>query len=157
MKWTMAVLTIAIVLSGIGFWQKAFFARDDAEGRVTMTPAWVMHRIRPIGEVVVRERLKGDILAAEEIVHTQCALCHLSGVSGAPRLGRREEWRARLDAGFTSLVTATRNGKGLMPPRGGMDLTDEQIHQAVQVMVQAVDPDFSKEGIKNENPLYSIK
>jgi cytochrome c5 len=72
----------------------------------------------------------------EYIVSTQCAKCHASGVSGAPKIGDREAWSTRVKAGLDPLVRSAIKGHGAMPARGGMaDLTDPEIRDAVIYMV----------------------
>jgi len=74
--------------------------------------------------------------SGEYIVSTQCAKCHASGVAGAPKIGDREAWSARVKAGVDPLVRSAIKGHGAMPSRGGMaDLTDPEIRDAVIHMV----------------------
>jgi cytochrome c5 len=47
-----------------------------------------------------------------------CALCHVDGNGGAPRIGHPEEWRPRLAQGRDSLLEHTLDGIGNMPPLG---------------------------------------
>lgn len=47
-----------------------------------------------------------------------CALCHATGVGGAPRLGIWEEWRPRFEKGKELLLTHTIEGFNDMPPLG---------------------------------------
>ena len=71
----------------------------------------------------------------EQIVQAQCATCHQTGVSGAPRIGDRDAWLPRLKRGLDFLVRSAINGHGPMPPRGGMaDLTDSEIRGAIVYM-----------------------
>ncbi len=71
----------------------------------------------------------------EQIVKTQCAKCHQTGVNGAPRIGDRDAWIPRLKRGIDYLVRSAINGHGPMPPRGGMaDLTDSEIRGAIVYM-----------------------
>jgi len=56
-------------------------------------------------------------------------------VDGAPRIGDRNAWVARLKQGLDLLVRSAINGHGPMPPRGGMaDLTDSEIRGAIVYM-----------------------
>jgi len=64
-----------------------------------------------------------------------CAGCHLSGVANAPKYGDSEAWAKRAEAGFAALAQSVANGKGAMPPRGGSDLTDDELLIAVEYMV----------------------
>jgi len=71
----------------------------------------------------------------EQIVRTQCAKCHESGVGGAPRIGDRAAWTPRVKQGLDGVVRSAIKGHGAMPPRGGMaDLTDSEIRSAVIYM-----------------------
>ena len=47
-----------------------------------------------------------------------CALCHVSGEGGAPRLGDHEAWSARAAQGEEMLLEHTVEGYGNMPPLG---------------------------------------
>ena len=66
--------------------------------------------------------------------------CHGEGVAGAPKTGAVEAWKERLpkgkDAMVTSVVEGVQGYSEAMPPRGGNpDLSDEQIREAVQYML----------------------
>ena len=54
-----------------------------------------------------------------QIVDAQCAKCHATGASGAPKIGDRAAWVPRLRQGFEYAVRSAINGHGPMPPRGG--------------------------------------
>ncbi len=47
-----------------------------------------------------------------------CALCHIDGNGGAPRLGDAEAWQPRLAQGKDALLTHTIEGFNNMPPLG---------------------------------------
>ena len=47
-----------------------------------------------------------------------CALCHVDGNAGAPRLGHPEEWQPRLAKGPEVLLRHTIEGFNKMPPLG---------------------------------------
>jgi len=47
-----------------------------------------------------------------------CALCHVNGAGGAPRLGNAEEWRPRLAQGEETLLKHAIEGFNRMPPLG---------------------------------------
>ena len=47
-----------------------------------------------------------------------CALCHLSGIGGAPRIGDAEDWRPRVAQGKDVLLAHTIEGLNNMPPLG---------------------------------------
>lgn len=71
-----------------------------------------------------------------------CAICHNSGVAGAPKLGDPEAWREPLAKGMGALYKSALEGtpRG-MPARGGVDgrsLTDNEVKDAVNYMVDKV-------------------
>lgn len=47
-----------------------------------------------------------------------CALCHVDGTGGAPRIGRADEWQPRLAKGRDVLFEHTVEGFNSMPPLG---------------------------------------
>ena len=47
-----------------------------------------------------------------------CALCHVDGNAGAPRLGDTEDWQTRLTKGYDTLLQHTIDGFNDMPPLG---------------------------------------
>ncbi len=47
-----------------------------------------------------------------------CALCHVDGNAGAPRVGRADEWASRLEQGEAALLSHTVEGLNDMPPLG---------------------------------------
>ena len=74
------------------------------------------------------------------VYEKNCMACHGEGVAGAPKVGEVEAWKERLPKGIDAMVTSVIEGvqgySGAMPPRGGNpDLSDEQIREAVQYMV----------------------
>jgi cytochrome c5 len=76
-----------------------------------------------------------------EIVQAQCAKCHQSGVSGAPRIGNRDDWIPRMKQGLDAVVRSAISGHGAMPARGGMaNLTDTEMKNAVVYMFNPSKP-----------------
>ena len=68
----------------------------------------------------------------EAIVKDTCILCHGTGIGDAPRLGDARPSEKRRARGRAMLVKTAADGKGAMPPRGGMpDLTDEELRSVV--------------------------
>lgn len=71
----------------------------------------------------------------EEIVKAKCFACHQAGLNGAPKIGDRDAWTARVKRGLDSVVNSAIHGHGAMPARGGLpDLTDPEIRAAVIYM-----------------------
>lgn len=69
-----------------------------------------------------------------------CALCHATGLAGAPKYGNKAEWADRVKAGsaklYASALKGTANG---MPGKGGnLTLSDAEVKAAVDFLVAAV-------------------
>ena len=78
--------------------------------------------------------------AGESVYKKTCALCHASGVAGAPIPGNKDDWGPRIAQGNDVLYKHAIEGftgeKGMMPPRGGgASLTDDEVKSAVDFMV----------------------
>ena len=67
-----------------------------------------------------------------------CALCHDSGLAGAPKPGDSADWQQRLSAagGVDGLIQSAIVGSGAMPPKGGaVNLSDSEIADLVRYML----------------------
>lgn len=88
----------------------------------------------PVADVTTAAERRG-----KQIVEAQCAKCHATGVSGAPKIGDTAAWAQRLTRGLDVVVRSAVNGHGPMPPRGGVaNLTDSEIRAAVIYMFNPV-------------------
>ncbi len=82
------------------------------------------------------------VSSAGKNVYTQsCALCHDSGIGGAPVVGNADDWSERVAAGASTLYTHAIDGfqgeAGMMPPKGGFgQLSDAEVKQAVDHMME---------------------
>lgn len=110
----------------------------------------IAERLKPAGEVC----LAGDTCAggaglpsaataaapaafdAEQTYQQSCAMCHNSGMAGAPKLGD-DEWNRRVaDKGLETIVQNAINGINAMPARGMcMTCSDENIAEIVDYLV----------------------
>ncbi|MFP6806148.1 MAG: c-type cytochrome [Pseudomonadales bacterium] len=64
-----------------------------------------------------------------------CALCHVAGEGGAPRMGDSEAWAPRLSGGQASLFVHTIEGFNRMPPLGYcMDCENEDFAVMIEFM-----------------------
>jgi cytochrome c5 len=76
----------------------------------------------------------------QQVYVAVCASCHDSGVAGAPKVGDKAAWAARLSEGMGLLYLHSLKGyrgkAGVMPARGGRaDLPVELVKQSVDYMV----------------------
>jgi cytochrome c5 len=73
--------------------------------------------------------------SGEEVVKQQCARCHQTGVSGAPKIDDRAAWAPRMKQGLDATVRSAIKGHGKMPARGGLaELTDAELRAAIVYM-----------------------
>jgi len=88
------------------------------------------HWVEPVGGAT-----PAVVRTSETIVQNQCAKCHQTGQSGAPKIGDRQAWIPRLQKGLDALVASAIHGHGGMPARGGLpDLSDQEIRGAIVYM-----------------------
>ncbi len=118
--------------------------------------AAVEDRIRPFGQVylpgeesaasapLVTEALHAEpvatALSGPQVYNEACIACHGSGIGGAPVVGDVGVWAERIAQGSATLYEHAIDGftgtTGFMPPKGArMDLSDEEINDAVDYMV----------------------
>jgi len=75
----------------------------------------------------------------EALYKKACMACHVAGVAGAPKLGDKAGWSARLGRGVDGLTANVIKGMGAMPPKGGAaTASDAEIKAAVEFMVASV-------------------
>jgi len=121
--------------------------------------AAVAERIRPFGQVYMPGEESRSMaptvqtavepapvvatLSGPQVYNQACLACHGAGIGGAPILGDKDAWAARIVPGVDVLIDHAidgyTGGAGYMPPKGGRtDLSDEEIAAAVQYMVDEV-------------------
>lgn len=79
--------------------------------------------------------------SGEETFQTVCSACHGTGVAGAPKVGDRAAWAARIGQGKAVLYDHALKGftgkAGVMPTKGGRgDLPDDLVRETVDYMVK---------------------
>ena len=66
-----------------------------------------------------------------------CMACHTTGAAGAPKLGAKREWEARMSKGMDAVMANVINGFSVMPARGlCMTCSDEQLQSIVNYMIE---------------------
>jgi cytochrome c5 len=151
----LAVLTALVVFTIVAF----FLARTvgfGAQESIHSRPEAVAKRIQPVGQVQVGEAgampvsQQAPALASstpvtpaaeteksgEEVYNSTCFACHSTGAAGAPKLGDKEDWDARVDQGLAVLIESVMQGKNAMPAKGGNPkLSEAEIEKAVEYML----------------------
>ncbi|MCG9054169.1 c-type cytochrome [Laribacter hongkongensis] len=92
-------------------------------------------------EPTVIEKSGGSTGIGENIFKKTCAMCHQIGAAGAPVLGNKDDWTARIAQGKEILYQHALEGfngnKGAMPAKGGNpSLSDEEVKTAVDFILR---------------------
>ncbi|MBQ0131282.1 MAG: cytochrome c5 family protein [Comamonas sp.] len=93
-------------------------------------------RIQKVGSIEIRDANR-PLRGGEEVYKGQCAACHATGVSNAPKFGNAGDWGPRMAQGFDALVHSALKGKGAMAPQGGGDFNDLEIARGVAFLANS--------------------
>lgn len=108
----------------------------------------LVSRIAPHGKVcfqgedcditinVLSASADGSPRDGQTIYKAVCHTCHDSGLVGAPKFGDKGAWASRIAKGKDKLYHSALNGLNNMPARGGADLPDEEVQNAVDYIVE---------------------
>lgn len=80
--------------------------------------------------------VEGEVRDGKAVYDAICQTCHGSGVLGAPKNGDAGAWGPRIAQGTNMLYDHAINGLNAMPARGGADIPDEEVQNAVDYMVE---------------------
>lgn len=78
--------------------------------------------------------------SGKDVYNKTCALCHATGIAGAPKLGNAADWAPRMSGGNVRLYTSALKGtaKG-MPAKGGNPaFSDAEVKAAVDFMIAGI-------------------
>jgi cytochrome c5 len=142
MMWVSVFSFVVPVFVIIGL---VFFVTADkkpAAGATNMEKS-VSERVQKVGSVEIRDANR-PLKSGEEVFKAQCTACHSTGAAGAPKLGDKGAWAARIKTGFDSLVNSALKGKGAMAAQGGGDHSDVEIARAVVYMANAGGAKFAE-------------
>lgn len=120
----------------------------DGKGTAASSPSapqFQMSEVKPQATVAA-----SDMATGEKVYKGTCSICHKSGLSGAPRIGNKDDWEARLAQGeailYDRAIHGYRGKKGSMPARGSnIRLSDDEVRAAVDYMVAHAIPSWTAE------------
>ena len=106
----------------------------------------VAARIKPVADITLSAGGGGGAAkTGEDVVKGACEACHASGAAGAPKIGDKGGWAARIGLGLDGLTKSAIKGKNAMPARGGVpDLSDFEIARAVVSMANQSGASFKE-------------
>jgi cytochrome c5 len=94
-------------------------------------------RLKRVGTVEIRDANR-ELASGETVFKGQCVACHgAPGIPGAPHLGDKDAWSARIGQGYATLLEHALKGKGAMPAQGGGDFEDTEIGRAVVYLAKS--------------------
>ncbi len=78
--------------------------------------------------------------SGKDIYNKTCALCHATGIAGAPKYGNAADWGPRLAGGTARLYTSALKGtaKGMPAKGGNTSYSDAEIKQTVDYLIAPV-------------------
>ena len=138
MKKTVFFISLALALAALGL------GASEAKKAIEK-------RIAPVGQVCVEGQdcaqevdlvasSSSEMRSGKEVYDTACTTCHAIALAGAPKFGDRLSWGERSNEDLDHLVETVTNGLGGMPPMGMcMDCSQEELTDAVQYMLDALD------------------
>ena len=99
-------------------------------------------RIAPYGKVcfdgeecdinitVLAPAVEGQARDGQSLYKAICSACSAARLIGAPKIGT-SDWASRIGKGTATLYNHAINGFNAMPARGGADISDDEVHNAV--------------------------
>ena len=91
-------------------------------------------------EEVSTEAAEPEVLAADAgavLYEKQCKVCHEKGLLAAPVFGDKEAWTPRIAKGIDTLHMHSAKGFNKMPAQANVEVSEAQVHAAVDYMVAA--------------------
>lgn len=139
LTWVMGLLTLFFI--AIIILARVVTANEGANVDERQRAA-IEKRIKPVGQVSVGSVQVAAASAAaapadpKQTYQQACFACHGTGAAGAPKLGDKGAWSARIAQGNATLYDHAIKGFKGMPPKGGRaDLSDDTIKAVVDFMV----------------------
>lgn len=119
---------------------------DHVKKLIALYPK-LISRIAPYGKVcfdgeecdikitVLAPAVEGVARPGDQLYKAICSTCHESGLVGAPKFGNAGDWGPRIAKGKATLYDHAIHGFNAMPARGGADISDDEVKNAVDYMV----------------------
>ena len=150
----LGVIALAIIVVAM---KGSDFGQGMSDEDIRDYQAAVNDRIRPFGQVylpgeehaaaaptvetAIEPEPVATVLTGPQVYNEACNVCHGNGVGGAPIVGDVAEWAPRIAQGIAVLNDHAVNGftgeaaTPMLPKGGRVDLSDQEIYDAVEYMV----------------------
>jgi cytochrome c5 len=117
--------------------ENAIAARIKPAGEINFVPAAVAPPASPEAAApAAKPAAAAAGKSGEQVYQSACNMCHGAGLAGAPKLGDKAAWKARIAQGGATLHDHAIKGIRAMPAKGGNPaLADGEVKAAVDYMV----------------------
>jgi cytochrome c5 len=145
-QFMLGLVIFAVVIFVIAQIMTGGFYGNDKSAAGMGDEAAIAERIAPVAKVTEAGAAPAAGAAApaeqsgKDVYNSACFACHGTGAAGAPKLGDKAAWSARIAQGMDVLAEHAINGftgsKGVMPAKGGNPaLSDDAVKAAIEYMV----------------------
>ena len=140
-----SVLAALVVIAFVAYFIADLVVTDDIKSGGEERQARIEENIKPVGQVnvgsapassTVTEPAAAAARSGEQVYNASCLACHSTGVAGAPKLGDKAAWTARVAKGLDGLTATAISGINAMPPKGTCaDCSDEELKAAIEYIL----------------------
>ena len=117
---------------------KTYLSRQKESAKITtIQNGGISDFLPPISTVRDLPEDEGAEVVGKAEYESSCAVCHTDSSMGAPAVGDKAAWEKVKAKGLDAVLANAINGIGGMPPRGGSDLSDAKMKDAVDYMINA--------------------
>jgi|GEM_PF-1780568 cytochrome c5 len=109
----------------------------------SLVPEAIVERLTPVGKVDVEgakpQAAIEQVSGPAKIYKTNCAMCHDSGLAGAPKKANKGDWAPRHAKGWDNMLNKAMNGYRAMPPKGNcLKCSEEDIRKTIEFMTEGL-------------------
>jgi len=116
-----------------------FFLGDFLNNLLTPQGVITLLFVLTLQDAKAATAAQGRARPGATIFTLMCAECHMTGISGAPKVSDKSAWTTRIKQTPDTLIEHALHGYKLMPSRGSCSsCSDAEIKAAVEYMIEKV-------------------
>jgi len=133
----LSIITILVFFSSASFANLSGSLSEEAIEK-RFNPMFGVHVKNLDNSSFVTEK-KANKVSPKKIYVKNCAMCHNSGLAGAPKRKDKAAWAPRIKQGIDTLLKHAITGINGMPARGNcLSCTDEELLATIKFMIKDV-------------------